>query len=70
MKLTLDDIIGLARKFDKNGDIPEILEEFLNNIAKEESKKAKKIQIQEEFGEDMTIAGLNILNKEKVLEFV
>lgn len=68
MKLTVDEIISLARTFDVNGEMPEILEEFINLIVNENANKEKLISDNEEFGEDFLIAAMNVLNKKELVE--
>ena len=64
MNLNIDEIIELARSFEQNGEMPEVLEEFLNLLAEKDFERTKEIKHQEEFGEDLTCASVKVLEKE------
>ncbi|KKP39642.1 MAG: hypothetical protein UR28_C0005G0015 [Candidatus Peregrinibacteria bacterium GW2011_GWF2_33_10] len=61
MNLNIDEIIELARSWEINGEMPEILEEFLNVLAEEENKKSQSLKNVEIYGEDFIIASLKVL---------
>ncbi len=69
MKLDIDDIIGLARTMNNEGEILPEVEEFLNLIVDAEQNKQRFVSANEEFGEDLIVSAIKVLNELPKREF-
>lgn len=64
MKLTIDELIELARSLDGDGQIPYEVEQYLNLIVAAEEDKVSLAKISEEYGEDLVVASVKVLTRE------